>query len=70
MQEVGVTFPVVEDQTNIAGSLYQVAGTPTSFLIDREGRIIFRGVGYAPGSENELRAQIEYLLTRKAAPAS
>jgi len=61
----GVSFPVVEDKTDIAGNLYQVTGTPTNFLIDREGRIIFREVGYAPGSEGELRAQIEYLLTRK-----
>ena len=56
MKEVGVTFPVVEDQSDIAGSLYQVTGTPTHFVIDRQGRIIFRGVGYAAGSENELRA--------------
>ena len=70
LKEVGVTFPVVEDKTDVAGSLYQVTGTPTNFLIDRQGRIIFRGVGYAPGSENELRAQIEYLLSRKPVPVS
>jgi peroxiredoxin len=69
LKELGVTFPVVEDKTDVAGG-YQVTGTPTNFLIDREGRIIFRGVGYAPGSEGELRAQIEYLLTRKPAPTS
>ena len=66
LKELGVTFPVVEDKTDVAAG-YQVTGTPTNFLIDREGRIIFRGVGYAPGSEGELRAQIEYLLTRKPA---
>jgi thiol-disulfide isomerase/thioredoxin len=70
LKELGVTFPVVEDKTDVAGGLYQVTGTPTNFLIDREGRIIFRGVGYAPGGEGELRAQIEYLLTRKPVPVS
>jgi hypothetical protein len=65
---VGATFPVVEDRTDIA-TRYRVAGTPTNFLIDREGRILFRRVGFAPGSEVELRAQIDYLLARRRPPA-
>ena len=35
-----ITYPVVRDQLNIAGERYQVIGTPTSVLIDSEGRVL------------------------------
>ncbi len=68
LRQVGVTFPTAEDRKDVA-TRYGVSGTPTNFLIDRRGRILFRRVGFAPGSEAELEAQIVYLLERKR-PAS
>jgi thioredoxin-related protein len=64
LRQTGITFPVVEDRADVATS-YGVTGTPTNFLVDRRGKIMFQHVGYAPGSEAELRAQIEYLLSRR-----
>ncbi|HCO1983848.1 TPA: TlpA family protein disulfide reductase, partial [Escherichia coli] len=35
-----ITYPVVRDQLNITQERYQVIGTPTSVLIDSEGRVL------------------------------
>jgi hypothetical protein len=43
-------------------SLYGVNATPTNLMIDRQGRVMFKTVGYGPGREKGLAAQIEYLL--------
>lgn len=39
--------------------------TPTTLLIDRDGKIIFHSVGYGPGEEKTFAAEIEYLLKEK-----
>jgi hypothetical protein len=59
---IGVTFPVVLDDKKMSAELYDVHATPTTLMIDRSGRIIFRSLGYSPGKEASLAAQIEYLL--------
>ncbi|WP_113625587.1 TlpA family protein disulfide reductase [Pectobacterium peruviense] len=35
-----VTYPVVRDQLGITKERYQVSGTPTSFIIDANGKVI------------------------------
>lgn len=65
VDEVGATFPIVNDDQNLARGLYKIAGTPTNLLIDRSGRIFFRTLGYAPGHEKIYAAQIDYLLDRE-----
>lgn len=35
-----ITYPVLRDQLNITQERYQVIGTPTSVLIDRQGRVL------------------------------
>ena len=49
----GWTFPVLADTSGTAGEKYGLAGLPTSFVLDPEGRIVatFRG----PQSEAKLR---------------
>jgi cytochrome c biogenesis protein CcmG/thiol:disulfide interchange protein DsbE len=49
----GWDFPVLADATGAAGEAYGLAGLPTSFVLDRRGRIVatFRG----PQSEATLR---------------
>lgn len=65
VDEVGATFPIVNDDRNLARQLYKVTGTPTNLLVDHEGRIFFRTLGYAPGHEKIYTAQIDYLLERE-----
>lgn len=46
VQERGYRAPVLLDRSgDVTGKLYGVWGTPTSYLIDREGRLVGRAVG-------------------------
>jgi cytochrome c biogenesis protein CcmG/thiol:disulfide interchange protein DsbE len=62
VDELGVTFPIVlDDKAQTTGS-FGVSGLPVSFLIDREGVIVYRHIGqFHP---NEIDAQVAPLLAR------
>ncbi len=49
---------------------YGLQGIPLNFIIDRDGVIRFRKVGFGPGGEEELRAVIDALLGESTKPAS
>ncbi|MFH1681056.1 MAG: TlpA disulfide reductase family protein, partial [Candidatus Eisenbacteria bacterium] len=70
-EELGLTMPYYLDpdqegsDATTATDRFQVSGIPTSFLIDREGRILFKTVGFGgEASGEELRAKIEFALER------
>ena len=44
-ESFGVTMPVVLDQSGAIMDLYEVRSMPTSYFIDRDGRIVMRWVG-------------------------
>ena len=49
----------------MAGRLYGITGTPANFLIDRQGRVVFRHTGFDAKAGPELMAaEIEALLSR------
>lgn len=59
--ERGVKFPILFDNNNSASRLYQVQALPTTFFIDRGGKI--RKVIYGgPLNEALLRIEVEKLL--------
>src|SRR5262249_45048614 len=45
VRELGLTFPVLVDPEHQVGDRYEVWGYPESFIIDREGRAVERGIG-------------------------
>jgi peroxiredoxin len=53
-------FPVVLDRG--ASDLYAVVGFPTSYVLDRDGRIRYVSEGYSPHTVEELRLIVEHLL--------
>lgn len=61
---VGANFPIVLDDSDTSDRLFGVRATPTNLLIDRAGRIFFKTIGYGPGMEKGLAAQVEYLLNQ------
>jgi len=72
-RELGLTMPYFLDPDSggdgetSAAARFQVSGIPTSFLLDREGRILFRTVGFGgESSDEELRAKIEFALKRSS----
>lgn len=57
-----VTFRHVLDSTGDIGTEYRVQGIPCTLLLDREGKVQTVHVGFSPGDEKELAAQIDKLL--------
>ncbi|SDK14841.1 AhpC/TSA family protein [Natronincola ferrireducens] len=45
MEERGYNFPVLLDEELDVGFTYQVRYTPTTYVINKEGKIIGRGIG-------------------------
>jgi thiol-disulfide isomerase/thioredoxin len=67
VQQYGLTFPVVLDPHNTLGERLQVAGLPTSYVLDRQGRIVSVEVGKRQWDRQEFRRLLERLLAESAA---
>jgi len=61
IQEYGLTFPILLDETGAVGGMYQLRSLPSSYFIDRFG-IIQEVVIGGPMSEALLRTRIEQIL--------
>lgn len=60
-----LTFAFLENGTGdaeVVARLYGVGGFPTSFLLDRQGKILFSHLGFEEGDEAKMEAQILKLL--------
>lgn len=67
VQQYGLTFPVLLDPHNTVGERLQVAGLPTSYVLDRQGRIVSVEVGKRQWNRQEFRRLLERLLAESAA---
>ena len=63
-EDKGLTFPVLhtEQDNDVVWELYLSEGNPSTFLIDREGRIVSYHLGYQQGDEIALEQEIVELL--------
>ena len=55
-------FHILLDPNKRVKRLYQVVAYPTTFILDSEGNIRNKHIGYTQGSEIELKKEIEELL--------
>jgi peroxiredoxin len=55
-------FIILLDTNKDVKRLYHVTGYPTTFVLDSSGNVKYRHIGYTPGSEKELKEEIEELL--------
>lgn len=46
-----LTLPIFKDQMKITAERYQLVGTPTSFVIDPSGKVIYKFEGLLPEEE-------------------
>lgn len=60
--EMGVTFPVLLDEKGQVAKEYRTLGLPMSLLVDREGIIVVRHIGYL--SEGQLQEYLDEHLPR------
>ena len=64
IEEAAVSMPVLLDDKDVTGESYGVFATPTTFIIDPAGRIIFTHIGFSEGMEAVLDREIDLLLQR------
>lgn len=57
-----VTFPILFDTRSEVSKLYQVAGMPSTVIIDRKGNLRWVHKGYKPGDENAYLDQIRAMV--------
>ena len=63
--ENGLTYTMLENgegDNEIVGGKYKVRAYPTSFLIDRDGKVMYFHLGFEPGDEEHLEEEIQSLL--------
>jgi cytochrome c biogenesis protein CcmG/thiol:disulfide interchange protein DsbE len=61
VQAKGLTYPILLAQSSAVSDLYAISGTPTSFLLDREGIIRWKTTG--PLSEESLQNALKQVST-------
>ena len=61
VNELGITFPILMDSNAEVAHLYQLRSLPTSFFVDKDGRITEVVIG-GPMAEALLQSRIESLL--------
>jgi peroxiredoxin len=62
LKETPVSFPILYDTESKVSKLYDVAGMPTSVIIDRAGNVRLIHRSYRPGDENEYLDSIRTLI--------
>ena len=66
VKERGYPAPVLLDQSgDVSGVAYGVFGPPTMYFVDRQGRLLARGVGPRDWSSPAARKLIEDLLAAR-----
>jgi peroxiredoxin len=60
----GLSFPAVLDRDGRVSASYGVQAIPSSFIINREGKIIARVVGSIDWDTPKIRSALELLLNR------
>lgn len=59
-----VNYPILVDNKDIATE-YEIRGVPTTFILDRDGKITKKVVGYAPTYEDTLENAFKKLLEKE-----
>jgi hypothetical protein len=65
LKEKAISFPSLKGSWDMARAKYDVTGTPSNFLIDQRGRVLFKHFGFR-GEEGiaQMTAEIEAILSR------
>ena len=64
VEENNLTYTFLEDtdEADVARGVYGVGAYPSSFLLDRDGKVQFFHLGFEPGDEEHIAEEIESLL--------
>jgi peroxiredoxin len=62
LKSTPVTFPILFDSDSKVSKLYEVAGMPSTVILDRKGMVRYIHRGYKPGEEDAYLDQIRALM--------
>lgn len=62
LKQTPVSFPILYDKESKVSRMYDVAGMPSTVIIDRSGKVRVLHRGYKPGDENEYLDSIRTLV--------
>ncbi len=65
LAQIPAEFPVAFDPKGATPDSYGIMGMPASFLIGKDGKIIFRHLGFRESDREDLEKQIEKALESK-----
>jgi peroxiredoxin len=63
-RELGLTFPIVHNESGHLQSLFQTTGVPESFIVDRDGVIFYKYAGPTEWDKPQYLEMIRRLLAR------
>ncbi len=65
IEEKGLTYTMLENaegDADVVGNIFKVRAYPSSFLIGRDGKVMFFHLGFEEGDEVHLEEEIQSLL--------
>ena len=65
IEEKGLSYTLLEngeEDAEVVGSTFKVRSFPSSFLIDRDGKVMYFHLGFEAGDEEHLEEEIRTLL--------
>lgn len=62
LKDKNISYPILFDQNQVTPERYGVAGMPTAFLLDRQGRLRDTHTGFKKGDTEKLAIIIQQLL--------
>jgi cytochrome c-type biogenesis protein len=62
VKEFGVTFPIWLDPDERASFIFRAIGVPATYLIDREGRMVWRKLGPIEVTDKSMLAALDSVL--------
>lgn len=67
LQQVPANFPIVYDPNGEIASKYDLLGMPSSFIINKQGEIVFSHTGFFENKVADYQNEIESLLNQSTA---
>lgn len=61
-QEFGMTYAILLDPGETVSSIFRIQGVPASFLIDRDGKVVWRRLGPFEKNDPALRQALDAAL--------
>ncbi len=62
LEKLGVSFGTILDMDGAVSGTYRVRGLPVTFLVDREGRLLWKAIGAREWDGPHGRAHLEEVL--------